>query len=976
VTAPSGLSLDALRDRYAVLRELGHGGMARVYLARDLKHDRLVAIKVLRPELVRAQGPERFLREIQLAARLQHPHILGLIDSGTIEAQPGISDPYYVMPYVEGESLRQRLEREKQLPLPDALRIAREVALALDYAHRHGVVHRDIKPENILLSEGQARVADFGVAKALATGGEQLTETGLAVGTPRYMSPEQATGGEVDARTDIYALGCVWYEMLSGAPPFSGRAPYALLAAHATEAPEPILKRRPSVPSHQATLLMRCLEKNPANRPASAAALSAELTERTEVARRQSWKTVASGVIVLLVGLAILFRPRSSGAKALDPNLVAVVPFRIAGADPALAYMREGMLDLLAATLTGDGGPRAADPRSVMSVWRRLVGDERRDLPQDSAMLLARQLGAGRLLLGGIVGTGEQLVISASLLQVPGGSARAAVSVTGRADSLGVMIDRLTSELLAREAGEAVQRVPELTSTSLPALRAYLQGQAAYRRGRYGQAVEWFDRALAQDSNFAPAALGLVSAETWEAPTGIDRALRIAFRLRDRLSARDRALLSAFAGPRYPEAYPFVDQFAGWERATEVLWDSPETWYQRGDVLFHRIPLTGAVWPLPRAAAAFRRAIELDSTFAAPLDHLVEIAVLTGDTAGVRRLGNLYLARYPESELSDFVRWRVATVLGDDSTRTQLRTTFARMNVRSLTRIIVFAQLSGIGMEDAEPAAAALRGTVGLRTADPEGGHWTLASLALNQGHPIQARDAVEAAREFSDPHQVLWNHILNWILEEGDSTAAVNAARRLLPAMTGALVRSPAARAELNTDVCVLGLWYIRQGGWEMVRRALRQIREPGIAGNVVPAWPPGEVCASVLEAAIAVNRKRADGRSALVRADSLVTLGWFAVAPLNLILAELWEAHGDLTRALAAVRRFEYDDPMGAAYLATRLRTEGRLASATGDRDAALRAYRHYLALVNRPESRIEPQVIQVRAELAALVGENPAQ
>jgi serine/threonine-protein kinase len=742
------------------------------------------------------------------------------------------------------------------------------------------------------------------------------------------------------------------------------------------------------VPTQHAGLLMRCLEKNPADRPGSAAVLFAALstintptagptvastpTEKPRVASRRSWKIGVGLVIILLAGLAALFWPRGTDTKTLDPKLVAVVPFRIAGADPSLAYLREGMLDLLAATLTGDGGPRAADPRSVMSLWRRLVGDERRDLPQDSAMLLARQLGAGRLLLGGIVGTGERLVINASLLQVPGASARATASVTGRADSLGVMIDRLTSELLAREAGEATQRVPELTSTSLPALRAYLQGQSAYRRGRYGEAVEWFDRALSQDSVFAPAALGLVYAGTWEAPDAIDRALRIASRLRDRLSPRDRALLSAFAGPHYPAPYPFVEQFAGWERATEVLWDSPETWYQRGDVLFHRAPITGAGWPLQRAAAAFRRAIELDSNFAAPLDHLVEIAVLNGDTAEVRRLGNLYLSRYPEAELSDFVRWRVTVVSGSDSARAQLRTTFDRMNVRSLARIIAFAQLSGIGEEDVEPAASALRRIIGLRTADPEGGHWTLASLALNQGHPGQAREAVEAAREFSSPHQVLWNHVLNGVLGEGDSTAAVNAVRRLLPATTGAPVRSPAARAELNTDLCVLGLWYAQRADWGTVQRALTRMREPGVPEAIVPAWPPAEVCASVLEAAMAVGRKRADARSALVRADSLVTLGWFAIAPLNLVLTRLWETEGDLVRALAAVRRFEYDDPIGAAYLATRLRTEGRLASAAGDPDASVRAYRHYLALVNRPEPRIEPQVTQVRAELAALVGE----
>jgi eukaryotic-like serine/threonine-protein kinase len=193
--------------------------MATVYLARDLRHDRPVALKLLHPELAATLGPERFQREIRLTARLDHPHILPVLDSGTAAGQL-----WYTMPYVRGESLRDRLRRETQLPLEVALEITRQVASALDYAHREGVVHRDLKPENILLSEGQARVADFGVAKALTPGGEQLTETGLAVGTPAYMSPEQATGGAVNARTDVYALGCVLYEMLAGEPPFAGLA--------------------------------------------------------------------------------------------------------------------------------------------------------------------------------------------------------------------------------------------------------------------------------------------------------------------------------------------------------------------------------------------------------------------------------------------------------------------------------------------------------------------------------------------------------------------------------------------------------------------------------------------------------------------------------------------------------------------------------------------------------------------------------
>ncbi len=204
----------ALADRYAIQGELGRGGMATVYLAHDLRHDRKVAIKVLRPELAAVIGAERFLKEIKTTANLQHPHILGLIDSGSAE---GLL--WYAMPFVEGESLRDRLQREKQLPIPDAIRIATEAASALDYAHRHGVIHRDIKPENILLHDGSALVADFGIALAASTAGTRMTETGMSLGTPHYMSPEQAMGErEITARSDVYALGCIAYEMMVGEP--------------------------------------------------------------------------------------------------------------------------------------------------------------------------------------------------------------------------------------------------------------------------------------------------------------------------------------------------------------------------------------------------------------------------------------------------------------------------------------------------------------------------------------------------------------------------------------------------------------------------------------------------------------------------------------------------------------------------------------------------------------------------------------
>ena len=227
----------ALGDRYRVERELGHGGMAVVFLAEDLKHHRRVAIKLLRPELSAVLGSERFLREIEIAAALQHPHILPLFDSGQAA---GLL--YYVMPFAEGESLRQRLAREQQLPLDAALQITREVGSALQYAHEHGVVHRDIKPENIMLSGGQAVVADFGIARAVrAASAEALTLSGMVVGTPQYMSPEQAGGGAVDARSDQYSLACTLYEMLIGQPPFTGPSSQALIARHSLE-PVPSLR--------------------------------------------------------------------------------------------------------------------------------------------------------------------------------------------------------------------------------------------------------------------------------------------------------------------------------------------------------------------------------------------------------------------------------------------------------------------------------------------------------------------------------------------------------------------------------------------------------------------------------------------------------------------------------------------------------------------------------------------------------------
>jgi eukaryotic-like serine/threonine-protein kinase len=316
----------ALADRYRIERELGQGGMATVYLAEDLKHGRKVAIKVLRPELAAVIGADRFVREIRTIAALQHPHILGLIDSGEVNGTA-----YYVMPFVEGESLRDRLHREKQLPIPDAIRIAGEAAAALDYAHRHGVIHRDIKPENILLHDGSALVADFGIALAVSSaGGSRMTETGMSLGTPHYMSPEQAMGErEITARSDVYALGAMTYEMLLGEPPFSGPTAQAIVAKVLTEAPRPLTPRRHSIPPEVEDAVLTALQKLPADRFGSAAEFASALQDGTKARRktaelhhpkvvglRQRW-LVGLGLVVL--PLAAFLLGRESGKSPPAP---------------------------------------------------------------------------------------------------------------------------------------------------------------------------------------------------------------------------------------------------------------------------------------------------------------------------------------------------------------------------------------------------------------------------------------------------------------------------------------------------------------------------------------------------------------------------------------------------------------------------------------------------------------------------------
>jgi cytochrome c-type biogenesis protein CcmH/NrfG len=346
-----------LADRYTVERQIGRGGMASVWLARDLRHERPVAIKVMHEDLAGAIGADRFLREIRLTARLQHPNIIPILDSGTVPGSGGIALPWYSMPCIDGESVRTRLERDRFLPVDEALRITEETAGALQAAHRVGIVHRDIKPENLLLADGRVYVADFGVAKVvMETGAERLTSTGLAIGTPVYMSPEQGVAGEVDARSDQYSLGCVLYEMLAGEPPFTGPTAQAVVARRLVEPPRRIKPVRPAVPEPVEAATLRALERNPADRfpdiSAFAAALRGAPSTATSFNRARvgtRWRLAVAAVLLIAIAGGAWYgfrRPGGVQQSPVDPSVIALTQRGVRSYDRRSA---EGAIDAIAA---------------------------------------------------------------------------------------------------------------------------------------------------------------------------------------------------------------------------------------------------------------------------------------------------------------------------------------------------------------------------------------------------------------------------------------------------------------------------------------------------------------------------------------------------------------------------------------------------------------------------------------------------
>jgi serine/threonine-protein kinase len=818
----------------------------------------------------------------------------------------------------------------------------------------------------------------------------------MAIGTAAYMSPEQASAAShIDGRSDVYSLGCVVYEMLAGEPPYTGPTAQAIIAKRFSD-PVPSVRRvRPSVPANVDRSVIRALAPVPADRFGTMAELAEALVAPTASpsttattsavpararAARPRWRTLTAigaatiGVVVIIIAALLMKQRTPSGA--LDPNVVAVAPFRVTSADPALGYLREGMVDLLAAKLTGQVGPRAADPRSVLSGWRGASRSDAGELPPEAALRIAERLGAGQLLLGNVVGAPGRVALHASVLAVPGGQAKAQASVEGPTDSLPVLVDQLAAQLLTLDAGEGEQRLASLTSTSLPALRGYLEGQALYRRGRYGDAAIQFGHALDLDSTFALAALGLLaSGNRTGAFETVSRGQDLVWAARERLTPRDKAYMTALIGSSYSDTTSYSAILSAAEQFVRVAPDRAEAWTTLGDALNNFGELLGLSDATGRGASAYRRALELDPSFVPALEGVVMMAARSGDTATVRRLGGRYLSEDSAGAVSVPVRWRTAVALADTATLERVRAGFGAISQEDLGAIGQLSQYDGVALEDAQRATALLlkgesRSRYRLAVLAE------VAALALNRGRPaaaLQVRQEQQTLlRGRSNIALVL--QIMDALYWEGDTTAGAVAARKL-----GEITaRLPTDTYKRHLYSCALEQWRLVHGQLATVRRSIAEMRSPEVAADYKPSGRAiVRGCAILLDALLAAAEHRKDAGVYRERLDSLMLTGpsyrnddqsW------NLVVARLKEAAGDRQGALAATRRRLYfaAEPL---YLSTYLHEEGRLAELTGDRAGAIRAYQHYLVLRADPEPALRPRVEQVRAQLAQLLNE-PAQ
>lgn len=740
----------------------------------------------------------------------------------------------------------------------------------------------------------------------------------------------------------------------------------------------PPMSRKPAPPVIEGAIAQEAIFVNPPVEQAT--------VEKVPAPRSNYWwpaGIIFAATILLLTAWSVRNREKM---PARDSNRIVIVPFRTSGVDSSVKYLGEGVVDLIAPMLTGEGGPSAVDSRTAISTWNRITRGH--EGTAGDAREVARQLGAGMALTGAVVEVGGRLTITGNVITSAGDS-RPLASVSAPIDSVDRLLDQFVAQILARQSGVSETSVSSITSQSLPAIRAYLNGRAAYRRGDEDQAIKSFTRALDIDSTFALAALDLAVATGRLLRTEIcrndscrvfsivpgfasserdddlfDRGARLAWGSRTKLGNRDRPLLDALRGANYPRESSARETLDNLGRATRAAPDRPETQYLLGVLLLYQGAALGISNWRARAEAAFHNASGLDSSYLAPLARLVDIAFLEGDTAKLRRAASSYLVRDTIGPTPDYVRWLLGVGTADTAAQRMSRAGFRSLDPVTLDQIYLTSQLSGLGLEDAdsvativiEKATDPLQLSVALRRAQ---------MLALNRGRPSEA---TRLLRRLDDQRTTNFSFlrfaIEAGLYDDGERTVADSSARVFSGTLAGDTLRALSRDAVRRTSASMAteSLWYLDTGDTARAAAAADWLRRQS------GGQPRNRVLSILPQMLIASHARRAEGAALRALVDSVALNGCCELPPFaSLILARAYDESGDPAAALRVIRRGTWYYP--PRIMSTHLREEGRLAARLGDRVGAIRAYEHYLAFRSNPEPVLRAQRDSVRAEVNRL-------
>jgi len=931
-----------LQDRYSIERELGSGGMATVYLARDLRHGSLVAVKVLRPDLVPVLGAARFAREIRITSCLRHPNILPVLDSGEAD---GI--PFYVTPYIEGESLAQRLRREGQLPIDDALDIACQVADALAAAHADGFVHRDIKPSNVLLQDGVAILTDFGIARTVDVAtAEQLTESGIALGTPAYMSPEQSACGSVDGRSDIYSLACVVFEMLAGTPPFTGASSQSVRARHALDPPPCLRTVRNTVSPSLERTIDKALCKAPADRYATAPQFRAALRasdslepvtiESTALRRRRGVRSALA--LTALAMAALTWWLTLPQLADLDRNRIMVYPLVASAASLGPGTIGEDMASMIGNSLDGTGPLRWIDGWPILDPRQR---DDIRTLSKATARSLARVQRCAYYVMGRLVAQGDSVQVFLELNDVQGDSIVARGRAGGPTDlAWAVGLHAVNDILPTLIPTDAPDVTAEWRDRDPAAIASFLLGEAAFRRLHLTEALVHYRDAVKADSLFGLAAVRGAQAASWNHRVS-EAASLIGVAIRQNMPPQYTHFARGYQAYLEGRADSAVTEL---HRAIAADPEMAVAWMQLGEVYTHLLPAAGD--PTSLAEAAFEEAHRLDSNATNLLFHLIEIRLRKGEVARARPIIRQFLASDPEARLAQQVEIMEACVNGGPAAVDWA----ARAN-RNTLPVLAAGKMLAAGGARLDCAVPAFSAVINADTSDIGNSRWyallELQAVLLAQGQTGAAMARVDS-RPPRDAAAVMY--LLDAPVFPEVRGRARDVAQRYTTECGAGYSSCPS-----HYRVWQLGLWHAESGYAAEAEAAARELRSRAQRGGS----PEEAQLAGMLGRSVAAHTalSRSDTSTALALLEALVREGvpggqsieWDVAQPRGLErlrLAQLLLARGQPERALGVADMFDSAGPsVYLLYLAESLEVRTEAATTLGDVGRATR-YRNRLA------------------------------